>query len=136
MCLITTQKKPLVATEDIKVYKLLNKDMSTLYVDYRYKPDILLKTQVRQSDDWSCFDDIDYDYLNKNFKGWTRGHKELKCFGQGFHAALSIKRFLKTKSKSDIIFPATVPKGSRYYLDATGLIVSNQIIVHKDPVEL
>lgn len=57
--------------------------------------------------------------------------KILFSYGAGFHS-MSRARLKNCKLNTEqIITECTIPKGSLYYRDKTGLIVSNQIIVNK-----
>lgn len=132
MCLITNQQEPKIAQEDITVYKNLFKIgnvFQSIFNKFEWKLGELYRTKIEESPDWCSYDDTDNNYLNANYNGWTRrSHEELKCFGSGFHSAK--KGRLRTYG-SEILVECTIPKGSEYYEDFTGLYVSNQIIINK-----
>ena len=50
-------------------------------------------------------------------------------YAQGFHSALSKKRFKELAYCNSSIYKCVIPKGSEYYENLSGLIVSNQIII-------
>jgi len=138
MCLITTQKKPLIAKKDITVYKLLDPNYKSPYTYYQYKPGKLVKAKIKDSHEWCGFDSIDQAWLDEHYPTWfesARDHKplkSLKCIGSGLHSAATEDRLYGTKAKGEMIVKCTIPKGSEYYKDATGLRVSNQLIVHPE----
>lgn len=139
MCLITTQKESLIAKRDKKVYKIMKPDLISPFQGFKYRYDKLYSTKIQKEDRfyWSCMDDVDETYLDNNHPGWKDGKlPELICIGSGIHSALTKKRLQLTvdsmyHSKMMVIIKCTIPKGSEYYLDATGLVVSNQIIINK-----
>jgi hypothetical protein len=128
MCLITTQQIPFIAEGAMVVYKVLSKDRISPYNAFHYLKNKLYQTEILKSNDWCCFDNKDQDYLDTHYPDWTREKcSDLNCFGPGFHSALSSDRF--QPNRHEAIFTCTIPKGSEYYLDTTGLCVSNQIII-------
>jgi hypothetical protein len=128
MCLITTQKEPLTAERDMTVYKSMQSGGLSLFQHFQYTPDKLYETKIRESKEWCAFDSLDTAWLDKNYPFWNHGNRaELKCLGRGFHSALKKSRLKEIKG---LVVRCTIPKGSEDYLDATGLCVSNQIILH------
>jgi hypothetical protein len=132
MCLITTQKRAKTADKDMTVYKCLVPSGDKLKAVYRYffyEYGVLYTTKIKKGNDWCCFDDKDRTWLDENFPLWQNGKKtDLISLGEGFHSAKTRKRL---KDNGEDIFRCTIPAGSKYYEDATGLIISNQLIVHK-----
>jgi hypothetical protein len=152
MCLITQQLVPNIAENDITVYKFLKKlekhYESFLYTKFKYFPGVLVTTVIRESTDLNFYDPISrikYDEIIKKMNlshGASRaGHHArdqgmIKSLGSGFH---SFRAERKGDSKPNVnlkkryisLVECTIPKGSLYYEDATGLIVSNQLIVNK-----
>lgn len=127
MCLITTQKEPLIAEEDMIVYKSFKEGLISPFEEFKYERGITYETEIKESDDWNCFDYQDLEYLGNNFPTWTLGeNEELKCFGEEFHSALQEKR-LSDIFDTKVILKCIIPKGSLYYTEPTGLIVSNKI---------
>lgn len=133
MCLITEQKTPLIAQKDMRVYKILKEDLISPYQYFQYEQETLYKRKIMKSSEWTAFDSVCSSYLSNHFPGWrSTSVKELKCIGRGIHSARTKKRLQNTmnKRRGEKIFRCTIPKGSEYYLDGTGLCVSNQIIIH------
>lgn len=155
MCLITAQKEAMIAEQDITVYKLFNVELTPegektytspfQYTGYRLNE--LYKTTIEDTDDDAAFDEIDRNKLNEVFRDshdrpnwhpyWYTGSEpaDVKRIGQGFHAMITLERaipVLKEWDHSRKIVECTIPAGSEYYLNPSGLIVSNQIIVLKE----
>jgi len=138
MCLITNQKKPHTATCDMVVYKLLRKNASSLYHStMTYELGKLYKTKIMLGTSKYCFDDEDTDEVTKAYGcNWSYDYS-IFSFGEGFHSAIYPDRFTSTVGHSfsgwqgKAIFECIIPKGSKYYKNPSGLIVSNKIIVIK-----
>lgn len=149
MCLITTQQEPLITEEDIISYKTLtNKLRSIYYNSYQYNIDELNEIEIKESDEWKPYDNRDERWICEHInygnassslrkKGYTStaafkilcaNDKTLKCFGQGFHTDL-IKD--KTHRFGSAYVQCTIPKGSLYYKNDIGLVISNQLIVNR-----
>jgi hypothetical protein len=136
MCLITTQKKPSTAEEDIIVFKSLiktnDKTATIPFQKYNYELGTLYKTKIKGSNAWLASDRIDADWLNTHHPDWHYGTDELICLGEGYHATLTKQRaYILLNFADSYLYQCTIPKGSKYYKDATGLIVSNQIIINQ-----
>lgn len=135
MCLITDQKKPKIAEEDMTVYKILLKSMgtySTMFELFKYDLNVLYETTIKKSSDISCLDDIDEDALKKTFGQWKKNPK-LIAYGQGYHSAYEAERLKSLANEFDgVIMECVIPKGSKYYDNISGLVVSNQLIVVKE----
>ncbi len=60
---------------------------------------------------------------------------DLKSFGKGFHSIATEERTLSYKDELYPVYPqcnvfsCIIPKGSEIYRDATGLIISNKLII-------
>jgi hypothetical protein len=135
MCLILRRDEiSSIAEEDIIVYKLMCEANSVTvkspYLHYEYIFNKLYKTIIKETDDFCYFDTIDeYYYQNLN------EDVELKSLSEGFHSALTINRLLNINGTTDYpIYKCIIPKGSVYFKDETGLIISNQIIITKEIV--
>lgn len=136
MCLITNKKRVKIAKEDISVFKLLKNNMtSLLFNKFQYISGDLNGTKIKKSLYRECFDGVEKEALLKIDKGFMKSDKFISI-GAGFHSSLTEDRLEKAYDKIERkyyeyeIFKATIPKGSRYYVSPTGLVVSNQIIVH------
>lgn len=133
MCLITEQRRLLTATEDMVVYKLFEDKFYSPFRGFKYEKGKLYRTVFRLGNE-NCFDAIDAEYFNNTYGiNWRIFiGSEFKSIGQGYHAALKRKRLYsgeKYLPKNRTIRKCIIPKGSKYYLDPTGLIVSNQILI-------
>ena len=128
MCLVVKKyAKKKTAVEDIVVYKALrispfnNKELSSIYYGrFIYKFNTLYKTKIEETFDIQFFDDISVDYYSK-FDVNT-----LRSYGSGFHSAISLERLRNTFYSK---YKCIIPKGSKYIVDRTGLVISDQIII-------
>ena len=126
MCLITDKLEPRTAEEDFTVYKFLWNRQSIYYPGFFYEKDKLYETEIKESDEWSCFTSADRHWLNSKYPYWSEGtSNELMCFGPGFHS------MRKRINGANSTYKATIPKGATYYENPLGFIVSNKIIVHE-----
>jgi len=128
--LIELNAKPIEATEDLEVFKAIvvayfepKNHCSSIYKDFSYVFDKLYKTEMKESDDGAYFDYTDriaYELINPKTKFIT----------SGFHST-STKQRLNDHIRYSFqkIVKCIIPKGSMYYINKTGCIVSNQIIV-------
>ena len=138
MCLVTTQRKAKITKKDLVVFKGVREfdgEIRSLYHGFRYEENIpyarALKIERNPVEVVTVFDDI----ATTKYKPWKRDYEkstkkamnkivtEISC---GFHACLTKER---VTDKDYIIREFIIPKGSEVYYDATGLIVSNQIIL-------
>jgi hypothetical protein len=161
MCLITAQKEALIAEQDITVYKLLKvKELErhdgsvtieylAPYWDSHYNLGTLYKTTIKEIlEDNYCdkcaFDESDRLVLDSLFKdsdgraNWSppcysgKEPADAKYFGAGYHACTTMERLTGPDYYGETkIFECTIPAGSEYYLNPSGLIISNQIIINK-----
>ena len=145
MCLVTTQEKAKITKKDIIVYKQLsiNKEhddgiryMSPYRNAMYHKKQlntVTLSMEKRTVMPRDCFDDyvtIKYDV----FGSFDITKKEYTVVSVGFHSALTYYRLYKmyANEQRDRIYPIRrflIPRGSQVFYNATGLIVSNQIIM-------
>lgn len=122
MCLITRQKEPLIAEEDITVYKILTGRRAAIYYYFKYEKDLLYVTVMQKALDIMPAD----SYVMATY----HTSKDIISIGEGFHACTTIGRAEMLRGVGEYIFKATIPKGSLYYKDETDLIVSDKIIIH------
>lgn len=134
MCLITEQQEPLIAQEDMIVFKALRRYLRSMYEGFKYEIGKLYSTNIKEEKDQSlicCFDCIDCTFLSEKYEGWDYDLPEvLKCFSEGFHSVLFIER-LDKYVPSYSIYECIIPKGSEYYTEPTGTVISNKIIITK-----
>ena len=157
MCLITKQKKPIILTEDITVYKILGVRKDGSYYSSIRKFSYILnqcyvtaitKSQKGLYNDsiavkfYEKFEDVEAELL-KEFKNIAKGedsigvnfYVEVVVCNEGFHFYTDLPRIMKiienfySFPKKYHIMACTVPKGSEVYYDETGLGVANKIII-------
>jgi len=129
MCLLTIQKKALIADKDIKVYKVLTDNMISPYQRFQFEKNILYKTRIKRDKEKKtyCYDDFDRFFLDKKYPKWTQ-QKEILSFAEGFHSTHKRNR-IKDIRDDEKIYCCIIPRGSRYYIGVTDLVISNQIII-------
>lgn len=149
MCmLINRSDKPQLAETDITVYKVLDNSRGVLEPAYYHKSGLIYKLGelyssklskivyahyefkfIRYFDDQELMDwgfDIDTGVDNKFLK-----KNKMSAVDQGFHSALTKERIDLKLSDKRVVCECTIPKGSSYYTNISGLAVSNQIIINK-----
>lgn len=124
MCLVTRQIKPKVLKKDLIVFKAVhenNEEVVSRYYRFTWKKGVLEETEMKTLRcHFQCaekFDDVVYQtYVYK--KGLFTEVSE------GFHA-------FKTKARYPYVTirEFLIPKGSLYFEDKSGLIVSNQMML-------
>ncbi len=147
MCLITEKKGFKIAKQDIQVWKILDKTNTTTYRNFKYIRNVLYKQPIELVDEKAynkirhdlfiskicAFDEIDSKYL-KDKHNWITSslyNPSLIYIRKGLHSIESRKRAEQVGKLSfdEVIQEFVIPRGSRYYTDATGLYVSNRIIL-------
>lgn len=140
MCLIVANAVLHTAEEDIIVFKsgerVLNTFVTSMHSFLRpfvYKKNVLNETSIRESNEFNVFDSVVSEYMNTTCPGWRYKPFEfynIKSFGQGFHFSFKKDRLTEgdfcLRDRKIGVFK--VPKGAQYYMDETGLGISNQII--------
>lgn len=145
MCLITDQERPFIPEEDITVYKTLTKDLKSPYygmgvfpnlrIDaFQYELDKVYKTEIKETSDTSCFDSKDTQDCITAY-GRFKLRTGVRSFGAGFHFALEASRLKDDKKylyeNELVVVECTIPKGSEFYTNISGLGVTNQIIINR-----
>ena len=144
MSLITRSNCVDIAEENIKVYKyvrIIDGNFHSEFNGFCYKQGVIYETELKTSETRiEMFDKV----VTKKYipDGMKQGSIELKkyirnnykCINEGFHSSFSEER-LKDKLKDILKFRKNfeiqkfiIPKGSEYYKDETGLLVSNRIL--------
>ena len=127
MCLVTFQRKPKILKKDLRVYKaviMYDDEIHSTYYDFTwekgklYTEKLLIEKFPFKSVEH--YDSIVFDHYN------TTSKYKLTCISDGFHAALNEQRL---KNSPYDIMEFLIPKGSEVYYDATGLVVSNQMML-------
>lgn len=130
MCLQTKWKKPRIATKDKIVYKLLDDDTNSKkanapFNSFIYDLGKVYKTKILETNNWSAFDHM------AEFTLRSTNRKELISIGEGFHSAKTKKRLKDGLFSDRNIYRCIIPKGSKYYVGLTDLIVSDKIKIVK-----
>jgi hypothetical protein len=123
MCLKTEQRKPKIATEDIICYKIIHKDMTSLFhKEFKWEFGKVYHTEMTTT--------------RISFLTHT-------MVEQGFHSYSTLKATRKgyySSSEPCIVVKCTIPKGSEYYTGNHGVrdgyasekIIINEIIPVKE----
>jgi hypothetical protein len=139
MCLITKQKEPIILTEPLIVYKVMNDYSGQIKPAYhcvggfQYKINKLNTTKIAPSELNMYFDhNVGYEYDLNDIDSLPDQLEKLKIFayGAGFHFATNTDR-LNNCNYSECMYECIIPAGSEVYYDKTGLGITNQIIVTK-----
>lgn len=132
MCLITEQASPKILEEDKTVYKVVTstgEGWKSQYERFPYIPGQLYATEIHVSKG----DGMYSDQTAQNYYEKEEQQDKLFTIGRGFHSFETEERAEEHLGLlSEILVKCTIPKGSEYWEDATGLIASNQIILHKE----
>jgi len=125
MCLFATTKRPYTAKRNLTCYKAIRIDGSAYTPSrrFKYKKDVLNVTKMAAAEKEVFADGVSEKY----------GYRTAPAIGAGFHSAKRPQRFLHNLANyagcDAIICRFIIPKGGKYYLDDTGLVVSSQIIL-------
>ena len=123
MCLYTN-KRSRIAKEDIQVFKVLRIYDGRYVTPYRkatLSPNKLLpKVKLGVI--------TDYLWFLKRRDGFNTRFS----VGEGYHSYLSEIKAINNKCSLERIFNATIPKGTRYYIDKPHYIVAETMIIHAD----
>ena len=137
MCLITNQKEPEILEEDLIVFKVLKDNLKSPLQGFRYSKNKLYENEIEESEDPSFADNESqnlYDKGGLSMQEVLEIH-DLKALGKGFHSITTEKRALSYINQFYSgylwfkVFSCIIPKGSEIYRDATGLIISNKLII-------
>jgi len=154
MCLITRQQKSITAKKDIVVFKqikvnpVMTNDENIIeymspYNHFYWKKGVTYKQKMMFTNKNKLVKRYIihvYDFTCREyyFVGFTTleclRYPESRIIQNGFHAAISPKRFAKFQYLKT--YPFVIPKGAKYYLDDTGLIVSNIMKIHDDLIDV
>jgi hypothetical protein len=139
--IIERSAKPKKLKEDMSVYKILDRGDSALWSSYqwfKYIPNMVYTTEIKKSDEGVPFDYLDkelYNVLDLSFShGVTTLPDHLVFITEGFHSCLNSIRLVSHTNRISSIYKCIIPKGSIIYINGTGCIVSNQIIITNEIV--
>ena len=118
MCLITKMKEPTIAEKDIICYKVISKDMTSLYhVDFKWEFGKLYETEMKQTDNpW-----IEDTMIDEGFHSY-KSYKDVK---KGYFMSIT----------PCMIVECTIPIGTMYFegchgYDTSGY-ASDQLIINR-----
>lgn len=140
MCLITDKIEKQIATEDMIVFKGMSRNLISPFQGFEYTLDTLFETELveasrggKNNNGWSCCCDLDYNYLIKNYGNICSNNPKLISIKRGFSSGLTKETIeeMLNPDWGDVIFECTIPKGSEYYTDSVGFVISNKIIINK-----
>jgi len=132
MCLVTIPNaRKQIANKDIIVYKVIDKIENNIVISFseyfKYSWNKLyiaiLTPKIKELGS--------FVYWDNTVEQWIRNSK-LTIFltvDEGFHSMKTLDRMPYTRGH--LVVKCTIPKGSEYYKDQTGLIVSNQIVINE-----
>ena len=141
MCLITTQKIPFIADKDIVCYKALSEVGGLLWAIHRdsfsYNLGVLYETKILKAAEYDrrfVFDvednkALERDGLSVQDRISRMDELGYVSYGPGFHSAQEPERFVKNDPND--IYECIIPAGSEYYVNPSGLMVSNKIKIVK-----
>jgi hypothetical protein len=134
MCLITEKQSYKIAKRDIPVWKHLINGSSPL-MGFKYEKDVLYKQPIQLVTEEDFYNRTEWEWVTP----FDKVAMEHYCYHPdimnpnliyieiGFHSFY--KRAISSQFDFEDIVDFIIPKGSRYYKDETGLIVSNRIIL-------
>lgn len=122
MCLITEQKEPIILEEDLIVYKnvkLTKNGYESYFFPFTWKAKKLEETELKTGIKFTGFDPLVTCHYKDSIS-------EIKSWEEGFHFAFTKERLhiLNVPIKEFLI-----PKGAQVVKDATGLGVTNKIMM-------
>ena len=142
MCLITRNPEILTAEKDLTCYKLMRKSLISYSQNYQYaldKPECLGEElePIPLNSKYSYADSIVGDFYNITDPDAINYRKcGLFSVSKGFHSYATIERVehlfrINNIFNHLIIVECIIPKGGKYVVDETDLMVSDEIIPKK-----
>lgn len=127
MCLVVKNDTEILsAKEDITVYKTLRRNLKSLYHNHQYE---LNKLSPTRNIYFMKFSSTRIFYADSESASFYLDIKEKKVVSEGFHFYSSLDRIGEILF-DEVIVECTIPKGSKYVLDETGLGVASRIIIN------
>lgn len=141
MCLVTEQKKPEVLKKDKKVYKFLYKyheEYRSFYQDFKWKWDLLYKTTMGVVKEEKFPGKV--VFADATASSYYEGFDKVTVVTRGFHAYTNLRRVKSARNRYGshiglVILRFTIPVGAKVFRDATGLIVSDKMILKREDNE-
>ena len=136
MCLITSKRSYKIAREDFTVWKLLDLDNKSSVQEFQYErgvlygePIELIGEDLYKGVEIFPADNIDQEHLREvyNWESSSKYNPALIYIRKGYHSYLTENRITNFTVRDTKIVEFIIPKGARYYIDDTGICVSNRI---------
>ena len=126
-----------IASENIKVYKIVNfysGDLISYFKGFTYEINKLYETEVNP------IKDIDCNMISKGFYSYSKNNKLTFSGGLLYVCAnlLETSEIYSKYSDNDglVVVECVIPKNSEYYVNESGEIVSNQIILSNKYIDV
>lgn len=122
---------PLIAEDDIPVYKIICKGNKSMHQGFQYRPNATfrLRKRLRPKDTMSSQEKL--EHIKRELQYWgtaISGDKEWKSFFyKGFHSWDAIIPEAVKLSQEFKLVHFVIPKGARYYKGTSGDIVSTSL---------
>lgn len=141
MCLIALKTEEFkIADKDIKCYKVVNidreKSMDEFFPRFftlgrfKYLKGLTYNTDIgviKFTSSVHTFDLQERDEYGM-FTSFSHKHNLLNAYTTGFHSAANKKRLkYRKRDKNSVLVSCTIPKGSKYLINKSRLIVSDSI---------
>ena len=131
MCLISIQKKPFIAKEDIVCYKYLFEDNGNLITPYANEKVCKSQNIIGNKQKPSLLD----RFFPQKEKMQAYDGQEHISITQGYiHTYYSINRLLMSAPRYAKIFSCIIPKGTKYWVGEAGDYASTKII-YKEQID-
>lgn len=132
MCLITKQTEPFIATEDMTVYKVVRLDRTPInYGGITYRDGDIITADIERSNRPKAHDPIVSEHYNIDLGAYTLipqlERNNLYAYGPGIHVYMSKER--ANALYIPVLLECIIPAGTKYYIDETGLGVTEKLIV-------
>lgn len=138
MCLVTTDFKCYVAENDIPVAKIMyfDEELMSYFLRAKWELGVPKTSKLKLTDHWeSAFDKIASTYYQK-VKPQKKAYVSVGLHAWLIHHTNHVHRVLDITDDEIVAFNVVlafgrVPVGSKYYLDATGLIAADTMIIDR-----
>jgi len=139
MCLITEQTEPIILEKDLIVFKTVRNSngcitpvhiLNFVYMQGVKNPIVKLVPTKELGMFADTPSQMHYKHKFISARSWDFV-EGLVSISEGYHSFQSLERLYATFWRGLVSAQFTIPAGSEIYYDATGLIVSNQIIFNK-----
>lgn len=135
MCLITRQKKAIVTTADMIVYKVVSTSLSSIYYKFQWEVGVVYQQKLSIGsfivNHTKCYDDL-VEEVYKLVFSVRKTYGDLIVINEGFHSFISTLRTIGTLWVDRKLVRCLIPAGSEVFFDETGLVVSNKLMILAD----